>query len=147
MSTIKHKGVYKIIQGENETSIENKITKTAIDNIALVLSGTPNMNIKYLAIGTGTAIPDKTQTKLLNEVGRVPVLNISNANGKVVSNFVITSSEFDGIGISEIGIFCGSEATSAKNSGKMLSRVLASFTKVSNANITIERTDEFITEE
>jgi hypothetical protein len=46
--------------------------------------------------------------------------------------------------LEEIGIFCGSTATSSVNTGTLMSRILFKKTKTANEEITIRRTDKVV---
>lgn len=146
MSMIKHKGIYEIKCANQKKVVFNKITNVALETIAKVLKGNSNLEIKYLAFGTGTKQPTSTDSKLQNEIGRIPIGAQAQMGSKIVSNFLISDSQYDGTGINEFGIFCGN-ATSVKDSGILLSRILAPITKVSGADILIERTDILTQEE
>lgn len=147
MSMIKHKGIYVIRCDKQKQIVVNTITNNALYNIAATLKGNANMEIKYLAFGTGTTIPSVSDTKLANEIGRIPIGAQAQTGSKIVSHFTISSSDYDGTVINEFGIFCGTGANSTTDSGILLSRILAPITKVSGADILIERTDILTQEE
>jgi hypothetical protein len=129
-----------------EETVYNRLMDSAINAEIDILRGiTPNQEIKYIAIGTGTTPIANNQTQLANEVFRFIPSNppTRTATGEITTEFVILENEAQ-VEITEIGIFCGSTATATLNSGNMLSRVLWSFDKRSNIELSITRVDRIV---
>ena len=124
--------------------IKNIITDTALDKeIEILLGIAPDMAVEYFAFGTGATTPLATETQLVSESDRFqPTTAFVNTGiGIVEGSVFLTSSDLVGVNIREIGIFCGSSATSSANTGTMLSRILWTFNKTANDEIEIVRTD------
>ena len=125
-----------------EDFIKNQITNTALDAIINILDNIdPNLDIKYLAVGTdGTAL-DPDDTTLGTEIFRAS-FDTSNktATGEFTTTFTIFDSEAVG-SWKEIGIFCGDSATSTADTGIMLSRILYSRDKTNSEQIDFTRID------
>lgn len=138
--TVKHKdGTIE------EDYIKNRITNTALQAIINILDNIdPNLDIKYLAIGTdGTALNDN-DTQLGNEIFRTQFLTSDNdATGQFTTTFAVLDSEAVAQW-EEIGIFCGDSATSTANTGIMLSRILYSRDKTALEEIDFTRKDKVI---
>jgi hypothetical protein len=99
------------------------------------------LQIKYFALGTGTAAVSPSNTALGSEQYRKQITQITNPSTGVVQSvcsFGATEANFT---ITEIGVFCGPSAGSTSGSGTMLSRVLVNITKNSNIILNIIRTD------
>jgi hypothetical protein len=129
-----------------EEIVHNRLMDSAINAEIDILRGiTPNQEIKYIAIGTGTTAIANDQTQLANEVFRVVPSNppTRTTTGEVTTEFIILETEAQ-VEITEIGIFCGSTATATPNSGNMLSRVLWSFDKRSNVELSVTRVDRVV---
>ena len=126
--------------------VKNRLTNLAINAEIDILTGiAPNLEIKYIAIGTGTTPIDNAQTQLANEVFRVIPSSPPTrpANGEITTEFIILETEAQ-VEIKEIGIFCGTGATATPNSGIMLSRVLWEFDKRSNIELSVTRIDKVV---
>jgi hypothetical protein len=100
--------------------------------------GGNNPKLLYVAIGTDSTPPLTSDTKLKSEVFRKAVTSYANGAsvGEVLINVYIGPSEANGINIQEVGVFGGSTATGAANSGVLLARGLYSHTKVSTEGLT-----------
>lgn len=120
--------------------IKNKITDGGLAALATALTGSPDISIAYFAVGTGAAAVSGAETQLGNETYRVAVTDAVQAGGVVTSTFYLLEGEATGA-ITEIGIFGGSAASGAANSGTLISRVLWSYTKAADERINITRTD------
>lgn len=139
----RHRDKNGIIQSEK---VNNLLMDTVINAEINILRGlAPNLEIKYIAIGTGSTPINSTQTQLANEVFRVAPSNpATNTNiGEITTEFIILETEAQ-VEIKEIGIFCGTGATATANSGTMLSRVLWNFDKRSNIELSITRVDRLV---
>jgi hypothetical protein len=137
--TVFDKNLNKIIR---EDVVNNTITNNARDEIIKPLyAATPNIEIKYLGIGTGTTASSAADTKLENEQFRTADNSLSRMNvGTVESGFTIQDTDYTG-NICEIGIFCGSSATATKDTGTLLSRINWSHNKTADEEIYFERLD------
>ncbi len=113
-------------------------TRAADAGIAITVD---DLEIKYFAFGTGTAAPSSSDTQLANEIYRKQVTQISYPQADTVSSAVSLGTSEVTTTITEIGIFCGSAATSEANSGTLLSRVLVNIPHNSNIVLNIYRTD------
>jgi len=128
-----------------EDYVKNRITNTALQAIINILDNIdPNLDIKYLAVGTdGTAINDN-DTQLGTEIFRTQFQSSDNsATGQFTTTFAILDSEAVATW-AEIGIFCGSSATSSADTGVMLSRILYSRVKTALEEIEFSRIDTII---
>jgi len=126
--------------------IKNRITNAALNQIAEVLTGVaPDMQIKWLALGTGSTPPSDTDTQLVSEIFRAqPVANPTRTGtGQVECEFVILDSEAVGH-IREVGIFGGSGATDQPNTGVLISRILWNKEKTNSEEITVKRLDRVV---
>jgi len=129
-----------------EEIVHNRLMDSAINAEIDILRGiAPDQEIKYIAIGTGTTPIANDQTQLANEVFRAVPSNppTRTTTGEVTTEFIILETEAQ-VEITEIGIFCGSAATVTPNSGNMLSRVLWSFDKRSNVELSVTRVDRVV---
>lgn len=103
-----------------------------------------DLEIKYIALGkdNGTILPlSPSNTKLGNEVERKVFTKIeTDGTGRVKRTVNINSAEGN-FHIKEIGIFAGSTATSALNSGILVARVFYDRDKDELESINIVRTD------
>lgn len=125
--------------------IRNRITNTALDAIINILDNLdPNLNIRYIAIGTDNTPLSDNDTKLGNEIFRAQV---DSSNNTAVGTFQTTFSILDSEAVGqweEIGIFCGDSASAAADSGLMLSRILFSRNKTNLEEINITRIDKVV---
>ncbi|KNY24850.1 hypothetical protein [Pseudobacteroides cellulosolvens] len=134
----------KITGAITEEKIKNRIMNAALNAFADCLLGiTPNYEIKYMAVGTSSAPITDTDTKLGSEIFRVqPVAAPTRTNtGEITTEFQILDSEAVAT-IEEIGIFCGSTATSSADTGNLLSRILWHKVKSSSEELTFKRVDK-----
>ena len=137
-----HVGEYRIIKNGMLKCIKNAITDLALNaEVQAFLGVNPNIQIKYLAIGTGNAPVDNAATNLQTEIFRTPFISQAVANNEVTTEFVVLNSEAVGTW-KEIAIFGGTTATGAANSGKMISRILYTDDKTALEEITIQRVDK-----
>lgn len=99
------------------------------------------LQIQYFAFGTGTTAPTVTDTQLEAEQFRKQVTQISaQGAGNVYSVLSLGSTEAN-FNIREVGVFCGPGATTAPNTGVLLSRVAVNIDKNSNLILNVARTD------
>lgn len=126
--------------------IKNMLTAVSQTARMSALMGDPtytmeDLQFKYFAFGTGTTQPTVNDTQLADEQSRYPVTKqnlISPGIVETICSIPPSESNFD---IKEIGVFCGPNATSAANTGLLLSRVLANIPKNTNTVVNIIRRD------
>jgi hypothetical protein len=144
----KRKGKY-FIQVKNiktgiidNFEINNIISAGALAEMAGILNGdSPDIEIKYLAVGDDDTAVTGNETTLVNETFRTAVATLSIVSNTIVqSTFTILNTEAVGT-IEEIGIFCGSTAGAGADTGLLLSRILWSKTKTADEEISIVRQD------
>lgn len=156
----KHNGDYLLtIKKKNKIIdkfiIENQTTKYARDELSKSLLGdTPDIEIKYIAFGTGTTVPTENDQTLSYETYRVGDSSLIRTDyGQITSEFVLTGLEYTAIvppgTINEIGIFAGSSALAwgagvGADTGLLISRVLWSYTLDADDSIFIQRIDSII---
>lgn len=100
-------------------------------------------DIKYIALGIGTTPVTPDDTQLENEQFRKVITRkevLPSMPHIVLSNMNVLAEEANFV-IREIGVFCSSSATSAPNSGAMLSRVNVNIQKNTNLVLNIVRRD------
>ena len=98
-----------------------------------------SLQIKYLAIGTGTNPASVSDTQLQTEVFRMIPTSSSKTSDYVQTIWVIPTN-VGNFTYKEIGVFAGS-ATATANSGTLLSRVNVNIEKNSSMEITFIRKD------
>ena len=114
--SVKDCGEYRItINGTDVACIKNMITNAGLAALAKALTGLASAEIKYLAIGSSSTAVSASQTKLVNETARFALASASSNGAVTTTVFNILAGEGTG-SIKEIGIFCGENATSARNS-------------------------------
>ncbi|MFJ8268536.1 phage tail protein [Peribacillus asahii] len=124
----------------------NLITDAWLNTVRdATMSATPmDLQIKYIALGKddGTILPlAPSNTRLGNEVERKVFTKIEKDGTGVVKRTVNINSAEGNFHIKEIGIFAGSVATSALNSGILVARVFYDRDKDELESINIVRTD------
>ena len=136
-------GNFKIyVNGKLDADINNRLMNTVLDKIVNCYLGTaPDLQIKYLALGTGNTAITNTDTTLDTEIFRTPVTTQSNTGtGVVQTEFIVLDSEAVG-NLEEVAIFGGASATAAADSGILLSRILWSKVKTNSEELNIVRTE------
>lgn len=127
--------------------IKNRLMNNTLNELMKVYIGTtPDLDIAYLAVGTGTTAITDTDTLLATEAFRTAptTATVSTGTGEVTTIFNILDTEAL-IVIEEIGLFGGSTATASANSGKLISRILWHYDKtVSNVEIQMTRIDSVV---
>ena len=139
--SIKDKSTGAIICEE----VRNRLMNASLQELVKPLTGTAaNLEIKYLALGTGTTAVTDNDAALATEIFRVADTSLSaNATGQVTSEFVVLDSEAVAT-IEEIGIFGGTSATLTANVGICISRILWHHVKTSTEEITFRRIDTIV---
>jgi hypothetical protein len=146
INEIGWKGKFDIfINGKLDMVIFNKVMDTVLDQMVEALRGeTPNLEIKYLALGTSNTPVTNTDTKLGNEMFRTPIISQTKiSTAEIVTEFIVLDTEAIGT-IEEIGIFGGSAATSSQDTGTLISRILWHKVKTNSEEITFRRTDKVV---
>ena len=142
-------GIWEIkIKNTSTGKVESQEIRNRLMNVALeeivkpLIGGTPDMEIKYLALGTGTTAITDNDTALATPLFRVADSTLTaNATGQVTSEFIVLDSEAVAT-IEEIGIFGGASATLTAAVGLMLSRILWHHVKTNSEEITFRRIDK-----
>lgn len=122
--------------------IHNRLMNASLQELVKPLTGVAaNLEIKFLALGTGTTVVTDNDAALATEIFRTPDTSLSaNATGQVTSEFVVLDSEAVAT-IKEIGIFGGTSATLTANVGICMSRTLWHHVKTNTEEITFRRID------
>jgi len=140
---VKASGKFEIsINGKLVETIENKLMNAVLEAYSRSLLGTaPDIEIAYLALGTGSTAPTNTDTQLQTEVFRTPIVSLAETStGVIESLFIVLSAEAVAV-VEEIGIFGGTTAGAGANSGTLLARVLWHHDKTASEEIQFKRTD------
>lgn len=103
--------------------------------------GNTALQIKYIALGTGTTAPSLSQTQLVSESYRQYLTQSTLVSTGVVRTTWSIGASNANFHIYEIGVFCGDSATSSADTGNMISRVLVDIDKNSNMVLNVIRTD------
>lgn len=139
-------GGYEIyINGKYLETVKNRIMNTVLDQFVGCYKGnSTDLEIFYLALGTGnTAITD-TDTTLDNEIFRTQISTQTDVGtGEILTEFIVLDTEAVAQ-IEEIGIFAGSTATSSADTGTLISRILWNKNKTASEEITFRRTDKVV---
>ena len=145
----KHIGIYQIWEINKYTKekkqideIVNLLTNECLDREVQIFAGvTPDVQIKYVALGDNNTAPAATDTILYNEQFRTPFVSQTKTDtGELTTDFYVTDVEAN-FEFEEMGIFAGAAASATENSGILLSRVLYNYTKTSSIEILIRRVD------
>ena len=120
---------------------DNQLTNLYKNDVLTQLNaGTTNgLQIKYLAIGTGTNPASPTDTQLQTEVFRVQPTSRAITADYVQTIWVIPV-QLGNFTYREIGVFAG-DATATLNSGMMISRVNVNIEKTESMEVTFIRRD------
>ena len=135
---IKHKS-------GGEDVIYNRVTNNFLDALINSLDGiNPDLQIKYLAIGTSNTPITDNPTQLGNEIFRTQfITSDKTGTGEFTTTFTILGD--DAIGTwQELGIFAGSTALPHpnKDTGILVSRVLYFLEKTALDELDITRVDK-----
>jgi len=109
--------------------INNIITEEALVELLKPLYGdATDIDIKYLAVGTGTASITGVETSLGSELDRYYKVDQTTSGLNLRTDFTIGSTESQFV-IKELGIFAGATATASAETGLLVSRVLYTYDK------------------
>lgn len=123
----------------------NLIMDDGLNMFRDALKGTvTDCKIKYVALGNDPTAPTNADVKLVAEQFR-KVVTSQNPDpvtaGKLYTEVYIADVEANGFKCEEIGWFAGVNASTTKDTGIMIARVLYSRQKSSTESWTIRRTD------
>lgn len=100
-----------------------------------------DLQIRYFAFGDGTTPPTIDDTRLANELSRRPLTKQTLSSASTVESVCSIPPSESNFDIKEIGIFCGTSATSSPNTGLLLSRVVVDIPKNTNTVLNVIRRD------
>lgn len=126
-----------------EDDIDNLVTDDALQELKKAFEdGSNDMDIKYIALGTGTTAVSASDSTLDNEQARFYKTNqFDDGIGSIKTIFFVLDNEAK-FEIEEIGLFGGSGASLVLDSGLMISRILWNFDKtVDDVEIQFSRFD------
>jgi hypothetical protein len=125
--------------------LQNQIMTLRLSEIINIFAGiNPGLQIKYLALGTGSTAITGDETQLINEVYRTTVVTQDNtSDGVMYTSFEVLESDYVGQ-IEEVGIFCGFTASGTINTGTLLARMLWSHDKLATETISFRRRDTIV---
>jgi hypothetical protein len=127
---------------EHDQHINNMITDSGLNLIRESLRGTiTNSEIKFIAVGSGSASVSATDTQLGAEFFRKAVYSKTAVSTGVLQTIAILTETEAVAQIYEVGVFAGATATTATNSGVMISRILYSRNKTNLESVQFQRTD------
>lgn len=122
----------------------NLITTVGLNMVRDMLAGdVADGEIKYTAVGTGSAAPAIGDTTLDTESFRKATTSTSKPGDGQFRHVVYIAPAEAVVAIEEIGWFAGAAAGAGAGSGIMISRVLYSRNKTAIESIQVERTDTF----
>lgn len=103
-----------------------QVTDAGVNLLRDGAKGANNPKLLYVAIGSSSTAPTGGDTKLGNEVFRKLATSYTNGGsaGELLVDLYLTPSDAVGANIQEVGVFGGSTATSAANTGVLLARGL-----------------------
>lgn len=121
--------------------IDNQLTNLYRNSIKNQLYGNiyDSLEIKYLAVGTGTDPATAEDTELQDEMFRIIPTYQSIADDYVQTIWVVPP-QIGNFTYREIGVYCGN-ATAEADSGMLLSRINVNIEKTSSMEITFIRRD------
>ena len=139
--------IYNLDTGKLKKKIVfNRVMDVGLNALADTLVGTtPDLEIKYLAVGTDNTLVTDNDAQLGAEIFRTPPVSgpLRTTVGQIETEFILLDSEAVG-SLREVAIFVGATATGTANSGVLLSRILWSYEKTNSEEITIKRIDKIV---
>lgn len=139
-------GGYDIfVNGKYLETVKNRIMDTVLEQLIACYKGdTPNLEIFYLALGTGNTAVTDSDTTLDTEIFRTAITTQTDVDtGEILTEFTVFDSEAVGL-IEEIGIFGGSTATASADTGTLISRILWAKNKTNSEELVFRRTDKIV---
>jgi hypothetical protein len=122
--------------------INNTITTAGLNLLRDAIKGdVTDLQLKYLAVGTSSTAVAITDIQLGAEVFRTAILSYNTGGEGILQTTALILDNEAVENIREVGIFAGSTASSATNSGIMISRILYSRNKTNLESIQFNRTD------
>lgn len=140
-------GEYEIIVTHKDGTIErqkipNRIMNAGLNMIRDALDGNvSDLELKYLALGTGDTAVDDTQTTLVTEGFRTTFVSQETTGTGILKSTALVLDDEAVFHIKELGIFAGSTATSTADTGIMISRILYDRDKTNLESIQFVRQD------
>jgi hypothetical protein len=150
IETIKNNSIIRV------NKYKNLITNNALNEIIKSLYSYPNMNLKYVAIGTDSTAAAATDETLGAEIYRTPIISqYISGTGELTSRAILLPTEpfaapsppsHEQCTIREIGFFAGDEAEdwndgAGIDTGLLIARVIVNETKSDNEQVNITRID------
>ena len=134
----------ELLADEHLSNLVTTAAKTAIADL-LRTTGGADVEIRYVAAGTGTTAPAASDTQLAAEVYRKAVTTqaAGTAAGMCETTVYIPPQDAN-YGIKELGWFAGTAAGTAVNSGLLIGRVLWDHVKTVGESLQIVRVDSFV---
>lgn len=143
MFHVKHFRKGKLI---NERKIYNTMMRDSVYLLIGALQGaTPNLEIKYCAVGTGTTAVSSLDTLLDTEYFRTYKAGLNRDGYLLLADFTFTKAEANTT-LNELGIFCGTTATVTVDTGTLWSRQLLNppIVKTSDDELVVQYSVNFI---
>ena len=147
--------IKNVINGKIEViHIKNRLMNNALNEIIKSLYSSPNMEIKYVAIGDDDTANSDNLTTLYNEIFRTPVITqLVTGTGELQSRAILLDNEPTALSgvctIKEIGFFGSTDAEgwnggAGKDTGLLISRIVLStpISKTATKQINFVRNDE-----
>lgn len=106
--------------------VDNLIVTEGLQLVGDILAGDDASSLTYHSIGTGTATPVAGNTTLSTEVGRKSWASTLRSSQQVTFSVFYTAAQST-FAIEECGVFGGTSAGTALNSGRLFSRYLQSY--------------------
>ena len=132
----------EVLRRERVKNLLTSINQTYRDQMLMGTAGDPSeFQIKFIAFGTGNTPASVNDTQLVNEVYRKQITQLTNPQPGVVRSVLSLGTQEANYTLQEIGVFCGPSATSAANTGTMISRAIINVEKNSNLVINFFRQD------
>lgn len=132
-------------RGLEVVEFANLITDAGLNYIRDLLDGaiSGDTAIRYIALGDSSTLPAASDTKLGNEIFRKQITQQTTPGTGQLQTICYIAPYECAQQIEEIGWFAGPGATSAKDSGVLVARVLYSRNKTNLESLQITRTDTF----
>ncbi len=138
------RGIFEVTLTDRRTGLDRVVVPNLIVDGGLGLTldlwaGTETKGWGYIAIGTDGTAPAPGQTRLFEEVTRKAVA-LEKGSGELRATVFFDDTEAN-VHIREIGLFGGSTATSAPDTGILVARAVVDINKTNQHSLTITRRD------